>query len=187
MQAATLKSSNTFQLRKGVGLKFDSMSMLIFSKGKILKIIKRTNSQEESFLKSLRRKNPQDHQNYKEESFSRASRGKVLKILKRKDSQEDSQEEFCCTTVRWYVADFSPSLVKLGNVCFIKVRSKHSSNTLMSLLQIFMKQTLCASKCAKNSLIGEKIAQLRICPVLFSQLCYLKIVQDIYYTEQHLH
>ena len=29
-----------------------------------------------------------------------------------------------------------------GNVCFIKIRSKHNSNTLLSLLQIFMKQTL---------------------------------------------
>ena len=28
------------------------------------------------------------------------------------------------------------------NVCFIKIRNKHSSNTLMSLLRIFMKQTL---------------------------------------------
>ena len=26
-----------------------------------------------------------------------------------------------------------------GNVCFIKIRTKHSSNTLMSLVQIFMK------------------------------------------------
>ena len=29
-----------------------------------------------------------------------------------------------------------------NNVCFIKIRSKHSSNTLLSLLRIFMKQTL---------------------------------------------
>ena len=28
------------------------------------------------------------------------------------------------------------------NVCFIKIRSKHSNNTQLSLLQIFMKQTL---------------------------------------------
>ena len=28
------------------------------------------------------------------------------------------------------------------NVCFIKIRSKHSSNTLVSLLRIVMKQTL---------------------------------------------
>ena len=28
------------------------------------------------------------------------------------------------------------------NVCFIKIRSKHSSNTLLSVLQIFKKQTL---------------------------------------------
>merc|ERR1712051_840775 len=57
-----------------------------FSRGKflrILKIIKRTDSQVES--------------------FSRASSRKILKILeivkilKRKDSQEDSQEESCCT------------------------------------------------------------------------------------------
>ena len=31
---------------------------------------------------------------------------------------------------------------KKSNVCFIKIRSKHSSNTLVSLLRIFMKQTL---------------------------------------------
>ena len=30
----------------------------------------------------------------------------------------------------------------LVNVCFIKIHSKHSSNTLVSLLQILMKQTL---------------------------------------------
>ena len=29
-----------------------------------------------------------------------------------------------------------------SNVCFIKIRSKYSSNTLLSLLPIFMKQTL---------------------------------------------
>ena len=31
---------------------------------------------------------------------------------------------------------------KLNNVCLIKIRSKHSSNTLLSLLRIFMRQTL---------------------------------------------
>ena len=36
-----------------------------------------------------------------------------------------------------------------NNVCFIKIRSKNSSNTLVSLLQIFMKQTL-------QSLLEEK-------------------------------
>ena len=30
----------------------------------------------------------------------------------------------------------------LYNLCFIKIRSKHSNNTLLSLLQFFMKQTL---------------------------------------------
>ena len=34
---------------------------------------------------------------------------------------------------------------KSANVCFIKIRSKHSSNTLLSLLRIFMKQTLIAN------------------------------------------
>ena len=29
-----------------------------------------------------------------------------------------------------------------GNVCFIKIRSKNNSNTLLILLQIFMKQML---------------------------------------------
>ena len=62
---------------------------------------------------------PPDHQ---KESFSRASRGKILQILKtlkilriirRKDPQEDSQEQFRCTAVRVYVADFSPNLLKL--------------------------------------------------------------------------
>ena len=33
-------------------------------------------------------------------------------------------------------------ILPCSNVCFIKFRSKHSSNTLVSLLQIFMKQTL---------------------------------------------
>ena len=33
------------------------------------------------------------------------------------------------------------------NVCFIKNRSKHNSNTLLSLLRIFMKQTLFALNC----------------------------------------
>ena len=28
------------------------------------------------------------------------------------------------------------------NVCFIKIRSKHNDNTLLSLLRIFMKQAL---------------------------------------------
>jgi hypothetical protein len=32
--------------------------------------------------------------------------------------------------------------MRLVNVCFIKIRSKHSSNTLLSLLRMFMKQTL---------------------------------------------
>ena len=32
------------------------------------------------------------------------------------------------------------------NVCFIKIRSKNSSNTLMSLLRIFEKQTLVLSQ-----------------------------------------
>ena len=36
-----------------------------------------------------------------------------------------------------------------GNVCFIKIRSKYSSNTLVSLLRIFMKQTLSAFKFEK--------------------------------------
>ena len=34
------------------------------------------------------------------------------------------------------------SLDVLGNVCFIKIRTKYSSNTLLSLVRIFMKQTL---------------------------------------------
>ena len=33
-------------------------------------------------------------------------------------------------------------IVPYDNVCFIKIRSKHSSNTLVSLLRIFLKQTL---------------------------------------------
>ena len=33
-------------------------------------------------------------------------------------------------------------LFHLNNVCFIEIRSRHSNNTLLSLLQIFMKQTL---------------------------------------------
>ena len=70
------------------------------SRGKILKILKRKYSQEESssrasrasrgkFLKSLKRKDPQDPQ---EEIFSR---GKFLKSLKRKDPQDlqDQHEE----------------------------------------------------------------------------------------------
>ena len=32
--------------------------------------------------------------------------------------------------------------LKSFNVCFIKIRSKHNSNTLLSLLRIFMKQAL---------------------------------------------
>lgn len=32
---------------------------------------------------------------------------------------------------------------KINNVCFVKSRCKHSSNTLLSLLRIFMNQTLC--------------------------------------------
>ena len=35
--------------------------------------------------------------------------------------------------------------VRHCNVCFIKNRTKHSSNTLVSLLRIFMKQTLCSN------------------------------------------
>ena len=45
----------------------------------------------------------------------------------------------------------------LNNVCFIKIPSKHSNNTLLSLLRIFMKQTLwlictCASSKALQKL-----------------------------------
>ena len=32
--------------------------------------------------------------------------------------------------------------MKETNICLIKIRSKHSSNTLLSLLQFFMRQTL---------------------------------------------
>ena len=38
---------------------------------------------------------------------------------------------------------YSEGFIKLlFNVCFIKIRSKHNNNTLLSLLWIFMKQTL---------------------------------------------
>ena len=37
------------------------------------------------------------------------------------------------------------------NVCFIKIRSKLSSNTLLSLLRIFMKQTLLPTGTTTNS------------------------------------
>ena len=40
-----------------------------------------------------------------------------------------------------------------GNVCFIKIRSKNSSNTLMSLLRIFMKQTLIVGPCVYVSIV----------------------------------
>ena len=36
--------------------------------------------------------------------------------------------------------------IGISNVCFIKNRSKHSSNTLMSLQRFFMKQTLTFTK-----------------------------------------
>ena len=50
-------------------------------------------------LKSLKRKDPQNHQDPQEERFSKGKFLKRLKrkdpqIIKRKDSQEDSQEEF---------------------------------------------------------------------------------------------
>ena len=32
--------------------------------------------------------------------------------------------------------------MKETNICLIKIRSKHSSNTLLSLLRFFMRQTL---------------------------------------------
>ena len=45
-----------------------------------------------------------------------------------------------------------------ANVCFIKNRSKHTSNTLLSLLLIFMRQTLLDSftvlKLAKCQVLG---------------------------------
>ena len=34
------------------------------------------------------------------------------------------------------------TMATLFTVCFIKIRSKHSNNKLLSVLQIFMKQTL---------------------------------------------
>ena len=44
------------------------------------------------------------------------------------------------------------------NVCFIKNRSKHNSNTLLSLLPIFMKQTLTMQFIKKAKKL-EKIQQ----------------------------
>ena len=39
-------------------------------------------------------------------------------------------------------SNWHPCTNKATNICFIKIRSKHNSNTLLSLLRIFMKQTL---------------------------------------------
>ena len=39
------------------------------------------------------------------------------------------------------VSDKIPPISQF-NVCFIKIRTKHSSNTLLSLVRIFMKQKL---------------------------------------------
>ena len=52
-------------------------------------------------------------QDPQEEKFSRGNILKIIKIIERKESQEDFQEEFRCTAVRSYVADFSPNLLKL--------------------------------------------------------------------------
>ena len=82
----------------------------IFSRGKFIKSLKRKDPQDPQdhkeerfsrgkFLKSLKIKDPQDPQ---EESFSRASRRKILKIIKRKDSKEDSKEEFHCTAIKLF-------------------------------------------------------------------------------------
>ena len=46
-----------------------------------------------------------------------------------------------------YLIILNPSVLKAinTNVCLIKIRSKHSSNTLLSLLRFFMRQTLAVS------------------------------------------
>ena len=52
---------------------------------------------------------------------------------------------------------------KKSNVCFIKIRSKHSSNTLVSLLRIFMKQTL--SMYLQLILLGHNKLEYRLASV----------------------
>ena len=42
-----------------------------------------------------------------------------------------------------------------SNVCLIKIRSKHSSNTLLCLLRIFMKQTLSMCRCMQQRTISQ--------------------------------
>ena len=43
----------------------------------------------------------------------------------------------------------------LTNICFIKIRSKHNSNTLLNLLRIFMKQTLCLQTVIRKQTISS--------------------------------
>ena len=80
------------------------------SRGKILKILKKKNSQDESVSRASR--------------SSRSSKGKFLKSFKRKDPQEERSSRFSGSSggkilrgflraVRMYVADCSPNLLKL--------------------------------------------------------------------------
>ena len=46
------------------------------------------------------------------------------------------------TKAAWILKQFENLIKSWGNVCFIKICSKLSSNTLLSLLRNFMKQTL---------------------------------------------
>jgi hypothetical protein len=62
-----------------------------------------------------------------------------------------------------------------GNICFIKIRSKHSNDTLLSLLRIFMKQML------RDYM--EKITDMRFagyCIEIYSfylQICFFNCIE----------
>ena len=55
------------------------------------------------------------------------------------------------------------------NGCFIKIRSKHSSNTLVSLLRIFMKQTLIRVKKYKYGFVLQTAH-------IFAQPCCRRVI-----------
>ena len=54
-----------------------------------------------------------------------------------RENRFDNASSFCINYLGNYDKESS------HNVCLIKIRSKHSSNTLLSLLRFFMRQTLC--------------------------------------------
>ena len=63
-------------------------------------------------------------------------------------------------------------MIPFNNVCPVKIRSKHSSNTLLCLLRIFTGQTL----------IGQKVAfkkNLQILEAYELQLWYAKIIHHL--------